>query len=90
MTRAAGSLRIYLQTPPSEGGTIRFCQLFLQPDLLGGWTVVRESGQQGGAGRIRRDHFAQINDAEAALMQERDRLLQRGYRIVFAQGAERP
>lgn len=79
-------MRIYMQTLPTTEAPLRFCHLLLQQDLLGGWTLVRESGRQGGSGRVRRDHFATREEAEAALILARDQHVQRGYRVVFAEG----
>ena len=90
MVHSNGALRIYLQTSPTAEGSPRFCQLFLQPDLLGGWTLIRESGTQGSSSRLRREHHETIDEAEEALMRERDRLTTRGYQVVFVQGIERP
>ncbi len=75
-----------MQTLPSPDAPLRFCHLLLQQDLLGGWTLVRESGRQGGSGRVRRDHFDTRDLAEAALIKERDQHGRRGYRVVFAEG----
>ena len=40
-------MRIYLQTPPNAEGNPRYYHLFLQEDLIEGWTLVKENGQQG-------------------------------------------
>jgi predicted DNA-binding WGR domain protein len=79
-------VRIYMQTPPAPDATLRFCHLLLQQDLLGGWTLVREAGRQGGSGRVWRDHFPTRDEAEAALIRARDQHTRRGYRVVFAEG----
>lgn len=79
-------MRIYLQTPPTDHAAPRYYQLVLQEDLLGGWTLVRESGRQDGGGRTKREHFADRETAERALMEARDAQLARGYRVVFVQG----
>jgi predicted DNA-binding WGR domain protein len=79
-------VRIYMQTSPSPDAPLRFCHLLLQQDLLGGWTLVREAGRQGGSGRVRREHFATRDEAEAALIRERDQHGRRGFRVVFAEG----
>ncbi len=79
-------MRIYMQTVPTGEAPLRFCHLLLQQDLLGGWTLVRESGRQGGSGRVRRDHYATRDEAEAALIREREQHGRRGYRVVFAEG----
>ena len=83
-------MRIYMQIPPSDAGPPKFYHLHLQEDLLEGWTLVREWGQQGAAGRVKRDHFPDRAAAEAALLRVRDTQLQRGYKVVFMQGQEVP
>ncbi len=79
-------MRLYMQTPPVEGERLRYYQLVLQPDLLGGWSLVREWGHQGASGRMKREHFASYDEAEAALQRVREAQQQRGYRVVFCQG----
>ena len=64
----------------------RYYQLLLQEDLLGGWTLIRESGYQDKAGRIKRENFANREAAERALLKVRDGQLARGYRVVFVEG----
>ena len=81
-------MRIYMQTPPGGDAAPRYYHLFLQPDLLGGWTVVREYGRQGASGRLLRTHFPDRESAQAALVALRDAQLKRGYRVVFVQGQE--
>ena len=83
-------MRIYLQTPGSVEQPPRFVHLILERDLLGGWNLVKESGYQGSAGRLRREHFTVWEAAEAAMVKWRDAQLKRGYRVVFAQGQEHP
>lgn len=83
-------MHIYMQTPPAEDRPPRFYHLFLQQDLLGGWSLVREWGYQGASGRIRRDHHATREEAESAMMRIRDDQLRRGYRVVFVQGEQQP
>ena len=82
-------MQIFMQTAPEPGKAPRFYHLFLQPDLLGGWTVVREWGRQGAAGRVKKDFFLQRDDAEMQLVSLRDTQLNRGFRIVFIQGDTR-
>jgi len=81
-------MRIYLQTGFTDNKPIRYYQLILEKDLLGGWAVVREWGQQGAGGRVKREHFAEQETAQATLMQLRDKQLARGYKVVFIQGQE--
>ena len=78
-------MRIYMQIPPEGDKAPRFYHLHLQEDLLEGWTLIREWGYQGAAGRIKKEHFADHARAEAALLQSRDEQLKRGYQVVFMQ-----
>lgn len=79
-------MRIYMQTPVTDDSPPRYYHLFLQEDLLGGWSVVREWGFQGASGRVVRDHFATREAAESAIIGGRDAQLKRGYRVMFMQG----
>jgi predicted DNA-binding WGR domain protein len=79
-------MRIYMQMPALEGKPPRFYHLFLQPDLLEGWNLVRESGYQGSSGRVKREHYPDYEEAEAAMLQSRDAQIKRGYRVVFVEG----
>lgn len=83
-------MRIYLQSIADGVSSPRFYQLSLQKDMLGGWTLIKESGYQGGAGRITRELFASWDDAVQTLLATRDKQLQRGYQVVFVQGQESP
>lgn len=79
-------MRIYMQIPGIENKMPRFYQLLLEKDLLGGWTLIKEWGQQGAGGRIKRDFFESYEQAEKALIESRDAQIQKGYRVVFVQG----
>lgn len=79
-------MRIYLQMPAEEGKPLRFYHLFLQPDLLDGWSLVKEWGYQGSGGRLKREHYPDYGAAEQALLNGRDAQIKRGYRVVFVQG----
>lgn len=83
-------MRIYMQTPVTEDQPPRFYHLFLQEDLLEGWTLVKEWGFQGSPGRVLREHFKTFEEAQHALLLTRDAQLKRGYRTMFAEGRERP
>lgn len=83
-------MRIYLQTPVTEDRPPRYYHLFLQEDLLGGWTLVKEWGFQGSSGRMVREHFATLDDAQGALLASRDQQIKRGYRVMFTEGAGIP
>ena len=75
-----------MQTVIEENVPMRFCQLVLQQDLLGGWTLIKERGTQGSKGRIQREHHESYTDAEGAMMRARDALTNKGYRVVFMRG----
>jgi len=79
-------MRIYMQMPPTEDKAPRFYQIYLQPDLLEGWSLVKEWGYQGAGGRVTKEHFIDRSDAEQAMMATRDSQLKRGYRVVFMEG----
>ena len=83
-------MRLLLQQRPDGPEAPRFVQLMLQPDLLGGWTLVRESGQIGGRSQLRRDQFLDQDSALAALEKARDQHIKRGYLLMFTQGADAP
>jgi len=80
-------MRIYMQQIPEDlGQAPRFLHLIIQEDLLDGWTLVREMGYQGNAGRIRRHHFDEYPEAMHAMLLERDTQIKRGYQVVFVDG----
>lgn len=77
-------MRIFMQTPVMDDKPPRFYHLFLQEDLLEGWTLVKEWGFQGSSGRVVREHYHDRDAAEDALLKTRDAQLKRGYRVMFA------
>lgn len=83
-------MRIYMQTPPLDDALPRFYQLYLEPDLLEGWTLTREWGHLGSPGRVKHEHFNDFETAEKAMAQARDNQTKRGYRVVFVEGQARP
>ncbi len=83
-------MRLLLQQRPDGHEAPRFVQLQLQPDLLGGWTLLRETGQIGARSTLRREQFPDHSSAIAALESARDAQLKRGFQLMFAQGADAP
>jgi len=79
-------MRIYLQTAPDSENPPRYYHLFLQKDLINGWSLVRESGRQGASGRVTKKHFEDHDTAVTALIAVRDAQLKRGFRVVFVKG----
>jgi len=58
----------------------RFYHLDVQPDLFGGWSLVREWGRIGRAGKVMTTPFPSPSEAERALGRLRRRKEKRGYR----------
>ncbi|MGN7726030.1 WGR domain-containing protein [Luteimonas sp. 22616] len=83
-------MRLFLQQRSDGRDAPRFVQLMLQPDLLGGWELVRETGQLGGRSTVRREQFLDQASAVAALEHARDQQLKRGFQLTFAQGSDAP
>ncbi|GAB2523168.1 WGR domain-containing protein [Lysobacter humi (ex Lee et al. 2017)] len=79
-------MRLLLQQRPEGREAPRFVQLMLQPDLLGGWTLVRETGQIGGRSTVRREQYMDQQTALDALEKARDAQLKRGFQLMFAEG----
>ena len=68
----------------------RYVQITLEQDLLGGWTLYRESGTQGGRATMKREQYLERDEAVSAFEKARDAQLKRGFRLMFAQGLEGP
>jgi predicted DNA-binding WGR domain protein len=83
-------MRVFLQQRPETGEAPRYVQLTLQPDLFGGWELLRESGQIGGRAQLKREQYLLQSEADAAFEKARDTHLTRGYQITFTQGAPQP
>ena len=79
-------MRLLLQQRPDGHQAPRFVQLLLERDLLGGWTLVRESGQIGGRSTLRREQYLDQASAMAAFEHARDLQLKKGFQLMFAQG----
>ncbi len=80
-------MRVYMQTVNDHAEKKpRFYQLVLQEDLINGWTLVREWGNQGSAGRVKKDHFPSRDDAVTALLKVRDTQVKRGFKVVYMRG----
>ncbi len=83
-------MRLLLQQRPDGREAPRFVQLMLEADLLGGWALVRESGQIGGRSQLKREQYLDRASALAALEHARDLQLKRGFQLMFVQGADAP
>ena len=83
-------MRIYMQKPAMYDKPARFYQLIVQADLLQGWSLVREWGRQGSAGRIKKEYFKNRDEALERFVNVRDKQLESGFRIVYMEGMEAP
>ena len=83
-------MRMLLQERPNGREAPRFVQLQLEADLLGGWTLVRETGQIGGRSSLKREQYLDQGSAQAAFEHARDAQLKKGFQLMFVQGAEAP
>ena len=83
-------MRIFRQQQPAADEQPKFYQLSLEQDLLGGWVLLREWGQPGVRTAAKREVYLDRQDALSALSKARDSQLKRGFRVMFAQGAEDP
>lgn len=83
-------MRLFMQTKPQTSDSPKYYQLVLQQDLLGGWTLYREWGQQGGRASTKREVYLERDDALAAFENARDAQIKRGFHVMFSQGMEAP
>ncbi len=83
-------MRVYLQQRPTAGESPRYVQLTLQPDLFGGWELLRETGQLGGRAQLRREQYLLQHEATAAFEKARDGHVKRGFQVTFVRGADAP
>ncbi|MCA0298778.1 MAG: WGR domain-containing protein [Proteobacteria bacterium] len=83
-------MRVFLQQRPDAGEAPRYVQLTLQPDLFGGWELLRETGQIGGRATLKREQYLLQDEANTAFEKARDSHLKRGFQLMFARGADAP
>lgn len=84
------TMRIFMQTQAAGADAPRYYQIALQQDLLGGWLLFREWGQQGGRGSTKREVFLERDAALSAFERARDAQLKRGFHVMFSQGFDGP
>jgi len=80
-------MHLYLQTPPGPAAP-RYCRIALEQDLLGGWTLYRESGTEGGRATLKREVYLDRDAALAAFESARDAQIKRGFKVMITQGIE--
>nr|WP_245803245.1 WGR domain-containing protein [Acuticoccus yangtzensis] len=61
-------------------GMWRFYSLSIQPTLFGEWTLVREAGRLGHAGRVQTERYSSAGQAIDALYAAAQDKRRRGYR----------
>ncbi|HEX5755936.1 MAG TPA: WGR domain-containing protein [Arenimonas sp.] len=83
-------MRLLLQQRPTAGEAPKFVQLTLQQDLLGGWNLLRETGQTGGKSQLKREQYLDRAEALSAFEKARDLQVKKGFQVVFAEGAGAP
>lgn len=83
-------MRVYLQSLSANSAAPRYYQLALEQDLLGGWTLYREWGAQGGRVSLKREVYLERDAAFTAFEHARDAQLKRGFKLMFAQGFDNP
>ena len=83
-------MRLLLQQRPEGHEAPRFVQLTLQPDLFGGWVLLRETGHTGSRSTLRGEQYLDQSSALSALEKARDVQLKKGFQLMFAQGADSP
>lgn len=79
-------MRLFMQTQPAGSEAPRFFQIVLQQDLLGGWLLFREWGQQGNRASSKREMYLERDAAVRAFEHARDAQLKRGFHVMFSQG----
>jgi predicted DNA-binding WGR domain protein len=79
-------MRVFMQTQAIGSDAPRYYQIVLQQDLLGGWTLFREWGQQGHRASSKREVYLERDEALQAFEHARDTQLKRGFHVMFAQG----
>jgi predicted DNA-binding WGR domain protein len=83
-------MRLFMQSRTAGAEAPRYYQIVLQQDLLGGWTLFREWGQQGGRASSKREVFLERDAALSAFEHARDAQIRRGFRVMFSQGLDGP
>ena len=83
-------MRVLMQQPPQGQESPRYVSISLQQDLLGGWTLLRESGLIGGKSQLKREQYLETESAIEASEKARAAHTKKGFQVVFVQGAAEP
>lgn len=79
-------MRVLLQHSPKSGDPPQFIQLMLQPDLFGGWTLLRETSRDGRS-QLKRSQFENRASAVAALKKLRESHIKKGFKPLPPPGS---
>nr|CRH07776.1 conserved protein of unknown function with WGR domain [Candidatus Magnetococcus massalia] len=79
-------MKAYLQRVNPENGAVWYYAIQIQPDLFDRWHIIREWGRSGSPGTVRRSPYETYQEAVDALIQLRDELTKKGYRVVMQEG----
>lgn len=83
-------MRVLMQQPAKGLEAPRYVSISLQQDLLGGWTLVRETGHIGGKSQLKREQILDTELAIQAFEAARAVHSRKGFQVVFIQGATEP
>ncbi|HWR95271.1 MAG TPA: WGR domain-containing protein [Arenimonas sp.] len=83
-------MRVLMQQPPQGQESPRYVSISLQQDLLGGWTLLRESGLIGGKSQLKREQFLETDSAIEAFEKARAAHAKKGFQVMFIQGVAEP
>lgn len=83
-------MRVLMQQPPKGLEAPRYVSISLLQDLLGGWTLMRESGQIGGKSQLKSEQILDTEQAIEAFETARAVHFKKGFQVVFIQGATEP
>lgn len=72
--------RIYLEHCQPKANCFRFYSLSVEPDLFGGWSLVREWGRIGRTSQSQVTLYATLPDAQSAYARKLHEKHKRGYR----------
>jgi predicted DNA-binding WGR domain protein len=75
--------RIYLVRHDAAKNMHRFYQMFVTPDLLGDWSLIREWGRIGSPGTVRKDWFDTEEEAITARQMLLDAKRKKGYQTIL-------
>ena len=71
--------RIRLEMREPEENKFRFYVMYITKDLFGEWSLVREWGRIGQAGRMRVDWCASLEKAQTIFEKKRREKMRKGY-----------